>query len=240
VFAFVALSLLAGCNTTGAGGDFGEVPSIFVRDDTHDWLGSYALAGRSSKPSNFNLTDDERQLRDLAFPLIEPPYDRQQWYSASLEHGEISPGSPDRAEYSRRLFSERYRSPVAQYAQVTDDIRNDITRLPQFFETATRVCDIDEKRRKSFAYITDMHPKERDNALRRIRENAAIIAAVRAKLSHRIASYRFALERLVVMTPSPQAVEVERALNQLQSQLVYYRAHPAPTWVRETSLAASR
>lgn len=240
LFALAAMSLLAGCNTTGAGGDFGEVPSTFVRDDIHDWVGSYAMAGRSAKPSDFNLTDDERQLRDLAFALIEPPYDRQQWYSTLEEYGAISVEPRDRAEYTRRLFSTRYHSPAAQYAQVIDDIRNDTTRLPQFFETATSVRDIDEKRRKSLAYITDMHPKERENAFRRIRENTAIVSAVRAKLSQRVTSYRFALERLVVQTPSPQAVEVERALNQLQTHIAYYRTHPAPTWVREPSLAATR
>ncbi len=27
------------------------------------------------------LTDEERRLRDLAYPLIDPPYDRNKWYS---------------------------------------------------------------------------------------------------------------------------------------------------------------
>ena len=35
----------------------------------------------------FPLTDEERQLRDLAYPLIEPPYDRQRWYSVLGEYG---------------------------------------------------------------------------------------------------------------------------------------------------------
>ncbi|MDP2298675.1 MAG: hypothetical protein Q8M24_24830 [Pseudolabrys sp.] len=237
-----AVTLLAGCNTTGgAGGDFGEVPRSLARDDTHDWLGNHALSAQRAFPSDFKLTDDERLLRDLAFPLIEPPYDRQQWYSTLQEYGHIGLNfSGDRSDYARRLFSNRYRSPSAQYAQVIDDIRNDMTRLPPFFETATRVSDIDEKRRKSLAYITDIHPKERENALRRIRENAAIIAMVQTRLSHRVAGYRYALERLVVMTPSPQAVDVERTLTQYERQIAHYRAYPAPTWVRERSLAASR
>ena len=241
-FGLVALLLLAGCNTTGAGGDFGEVPRNFVREDIHDWLGSYAMAGKG-ETSSFKLTDDERLLRDLAFPLIAPPFDRQQWYSSLHEYGHAGgsvDAAPDRSDYARRLFSDRYRSPMAQYAQVTDDIRNDITRLPAFFETATRVQDLDEKRRKSLAYITDIHPDERENALRRIRENAAVVAAVKSKLTQRAAGYRFALERLVVMAPSPQAVEVERSLTQLQKQIGYFRSHPAPTWVRERSLASSR
>src|SRR5581483_11374105 len=66
--------VLTGC----ANGDFGEVKPILVRDDIHDWVGHDALGGRS-KPSSFELTDDERLLRDLAYPLIEPPFDRQRF-----------------------------------------------------------------------------------------------------------------------------------------------------------------
>ena len=138
------------------------------------------------------------------------------------------------------MLRSSYRSPSAQYFKLTDDIRNDITRLPQFFETAARVINTDEKRRTSLAYISDIHPKERDNALRRIRENASLVSLVQTKLAQRVTAYRFALERLVVMTPSAQAVEVERSINQLQAQIAYYRTHSAPTWVREQSLAAAR
>ena len=37
--------------------------------------------------------------------------------------------------------------------------------LPQFFETAARVLDIDQKRRKSLAYVSALSPAERNNAL---------------------------------------------------------------------------
>jgi hypothetical protein len=41
------------------------------------------------------------------------------------------------------------------------------------------------------------------------------------------------------MTPSPQAADVERDLNQLQAQIARYR-RPAPTWVREQNLVTAR
>jgi hypothetical protein len=235
-----ALAMLAGCATPG---DFGEVRPTLVRDDVHDWLSLDAIAGRPTLPSSFELTDDERALRDLSYPLIEPPYDRQQWYPVAGEYGVIGSDHRtvfDRSAYANRLMSSRYRSPSARYSQLTDDIRNDVTRLPQFFETAARVLDIDQKRRKSLAYISDLSPMERPNALRRIRENALLVSLVRTKLANRVTGYRFALERLVIMTPSPLAIEVERSLNQLQAQIARYRSHPAPTWVREQSLAAAR
>lgn len=239
VVALAALALLAGCT---ANGDFGEVRPSLVRDDMHDWLGRDAIAGTNASPSNFQLTDDERQLRDLAYPLIEQPYDRQQFYSVAGEYGVIGSTRTgyNRTDYASHLFGSRYRSPAARYAQITDDVRNDITRLPEFFETAGRVLDIDQKRQKSLRYISDLSPGERENALRRIRENASLVSLVRAKVAQRISGYRFALERLVVMTPSPLAVDVERSLNQLQSQIGRYRNPAAPTWVREQSLAAVR
>jgi hypothetical protein len=236
---FVALLLLGGC----ANGDFGEVRPFLVRDDIHDWVGPAAIAGTNASPSSFELTDDERQLRDLAYPLIEPPYDRQQWYSVAGEYGLIARDRShafDRTAYASRLFGDRYRSPSARYSHLIDDIRNDTTRLPQFFETATRVLDIDRKRKISMAYVSDLSQAERDGALRRINVNAAIVSWVRSKLNQRAASYKYALDRLVIMTPSQQAVDAERALNHLNAEIAYYSKHSAPSWGREPSLASSR
>lgn len=230
-----AVLLLAGCTT----GDFGEVKPSLVRDDIHDWVGVNAFAGQ---PSQFEFTDDERALRDLAYPLIEQPYNRQKWHSVAGEYGLIGIGngavySP--ADYANHLMSAYARSPSSRYAQLIDDIRNDSTRLPQFFETAGRVLDIDRKRRKSLAYVRSLNAGARANALRRIDENKAVVTVVRARLGERAASYRFALERLVIETPSAQAVEAERLLNRLQAQIAYYRTHTAPTWERTPSLAAN-
>jgi hypothetical protein len=238
-FALAAFLLLAGC----ANGDLREVRADLVRDDIHDWLDYNAVAGQNTSPSNFTLTDDERQLRDLAYPLIEQPYDRQQWYSVAGEYGVIGANHRvrfDRTAYATHLFGDRYRSPSARYAKLTEDIRNDTTRLPAFFEAASRVLDIDAKRRKSLAFVSSLSEHERNEALRRINTNTSLVAMVRTKLGQRVESYRFALERLVIMTPSAEAVDVERALNQLRSEIVYYRTHRAPTWVREQSLSSAR
>ena len=88
--------------------DFGEVRPTLVSDGIHDWVGPYASATR--KPSNFELTDDERALRDLGYPLIEAPYDRQQWYSVAGEYGVFRPNRGpafDRTAYANRLLDVR-------------------------------------------------------------------------------------------------------------------------------------
>src|SRR5674536_135336 len=48
--------------------------------------------------------------------------------------------------------------------------------------------------------VSALSPTERKNAERRMRENAAIAALTREKLTQREASYRYALERLVIQT----------------------------------------
>lgn len=220
----VAIALLSGACTTA---DFGEVRPSLVRDDIHDWLGP---AATGSSPSVFQPTDDERQLRDLAYPLVEPPYDRQRWYSVLGEHGlrdEIG-RSFDRTAYAARLMSSQYRSANTRYSQLIEDVRNDSTRLPAFFEAAARVLDIDAKRRQALRHIREMSPFERENAGKRMAENVAIVAMVRSALDRRVSSYQFALERLVIVTPSPQAVEAERLIGQLKAKIAFYRKW-APT-----------
>lgn len=125
IFALAAIALLGGC----ANADFGEVRPTLVSDGIHDWVGPYASATR--RASSFELTDDERALRDLGYPLIEEPYDRQQWYSVAGEYGVIRPNRGpafDRTAYANRLLEVPDRSPSARYSPLNDDVRNDIAR----------------------------------------------------------------------------------------------------------------
>jgi hypothetical protein len=231
---FGALIFLSAC----ANSDFGELNQTLVTDGIHDWLGHDSPKSHPVPASTFEYTDDERALRDNAYPLIEPPFDRQRWYSVAGEYGMIRFNLSDHRKYFERLMEECNRSPSAVYARLIDDIRNDTTRLSQFFETAGRVIDIDQKRQKSLAYISSLSKAEIVNAERRIRENAHVLQIVRISLANRVDSYHFALERLVITTPQVQAVDAERLLNQLQGQMARYQTLP-PTWIRERSLAVS-
>ena len=234
------LALLAGC---GVNGDFGEVNRTLVRDDIHDWIGREEKPRLFFNDSTFVMTDDERQMRDLAYPLLEPPYNRQKLHSVASEYG-LTPQTLDEAAYRSAYFDHLMRaggrSPDSRYAQLIDDIRNDTTRLPQFFETAGRVLDIDSKRRRSMSYVSSLSHVERAHANEHMRENARVVSMVRTSMTRRAASYRFALERLVITAPSPRAVETERVLINLQAQIAHYRSHTAPNFMREQSLAFAR
>jgi hypothetical protein len=220
----VASSALAACGTNS---DFGRVRATLVNDDTHAWMGPAAAPGPATNLAwRHQLTDEERVLRDLAYPLIEPPYDRNKWYSVV---GEVGAGSrpwpyPDRSAYASRLFTTAYRSQTARYNRLIEDIRNDVMRVDPFFGSVSYVTAMDRKREKALAYVTNMTAEERDNTLQRIAENRNIVRWVQESLQERAESYRVALERMVIAAPSPVAVEAERALTMLQQRINGYRA----------------
>jgi hypothetical protein len=222
VTALAGATLLGGCALNG---DFGRLRSDLVTDDMHAWVGRDAVASIGEKPSDFLLTDNERRLRDLAFALIQPPYDRNRWNSAFAEYGLDRPRHArpfDRTAYWTHLDVAQRRSEVSSYAQLLADVRNDVVRIEPFFATAARVTDVDLRRAEALGHIagdSGLSDVDADNALRRNNENAAVIAWVCRSLNEREASYHYALERLVIRTPSSNAVEVERSLTLLQTRI---------------------
>jgi len=212
--------MCGGCATNG---DFGRVRPELVSDNMHDWVGRDAVAGIGGPVSEFRTTDQERELRDRAYALIEPPYNRNRWDSVWREygHGQAEREQPafDRTAYFARLHHVYRRSEVSAYARIVTDARNDVERMPAFFANANRVFDMDRRRTQSLAHVSDLNEREHANVLARTRENAAIVAWVCRALDWRIASYRYALERLVLAVPSPSAAEADRAIGQLATQV---------------------
>jgi hypothetical protein len=169
------------------------------------------------------LTDNERQLRDLAYPLIEPPHSRPAWKSVFGDYAPLS--SPwrqkavfDRTAYGRQLIDEPHRSDASRYAQLIDDVRNDITRFEPFFATAVRVLDLDAKRNAALAHISELSPRERADAVARMEENTLVVQWVQQCLEQRISSYRWALERLVLQAPDNMAADADRLIGELAAQ----------------------
>jgi hypothetical protein len=219
--AVFALLVLSGCSSTG---DFGRLNQELVTDDIHAWVGEEAATSVGAPISAYNLTDDERTLRDLAFPLIEPPYDRDRWDAVVYEFGEKRSfqrklWTVDPTAYYRHLQAMLQRSSTARYNQLIDDMRNDIVRIEPFFTLARRVVDLDRRREASMGQMPDLSPGERINAQARIGENSLTVAWVRNSLDQRCAGYRFALNRLAVAEPEFVAADADRVLTQLQQQI---------------------
>jgi hypothetical protein len=223
-FTHAGLTLILGLLSACAEGDFGRIRSSLVTDDMHAWIGTEAVGSIGVPASRFGLTEEERELRDLAYPLIEAPFDRHRWYSILGEYGVARVFRRDwwqfdPTAYSTQLMARHYRSGIARYAQLIEDIRNDIVRIAPFFRTAARVVDLDQKRQQSMTYIPNLSAEEHANAANRVSENQLVIAWVHHSLNGRTAAYRHALERLVIAYPSPMAIDAERALNQLRAQI---------------------
>jgi hypothetical protein len=219
----VAALWLGGCVTNS---DFGRIRPELTSDTMHDWVGRDAVAGIGGPPSEFRLTDDELQLRDRAYALIEPPYNRQRFDSVWREYGfgrdRRNELHFDRSGYLRRLHETYRRSEASAYARIVTDARNDVEQIGPFFLHAARVTDMDRRRAASLAHITAPTPRERRNAIVRTKENQAVIAWVCGALRDRAAAYRFALERLVVAVPSPGAAEADRAVGMLKIRIGQY------------------
>ena len=203
-----------------SGGDFGRTRADMRSDDMHRWLGAEATGSVGLRASQFQLTDAERQLRDLAYPMIEPPLSRPAWKSVFGDYKAIpSPWHQkivfDRTMYGRTLIDEPHRSHASRYAQLIEDVRNDITRFEPFFASAIRVIDLDKKREASMARVSALSPAEKTDAVERMRENSLIIQWVQLSLEQRVSSYRWALERLVIQAPDGMAADAERQINEL-------------------------
>jgi hypothetical protein len=221
---FPALALiltiaLGGCS----GGDFGRTRQDMRSDDMHRWLGAEATGSVGLKASQFQLTDSERQLRDYAYPLIEPPLSRPAWKSVWGDYQPLpSPWRQvvvfDRTAYGRNLIDEPHRSHTSRYAVLIEDVRNDITRFEPFYASATRVVELDRKRNASLKMVSELSPREQADAVARMEENALIVQWVQQCLERRISSYRWALERLVIQAPDTIAADADRLIGELAAQ----------------------
>ena len=230
-----ALALLvAGAGLGGcSGGDLGRTRQDFLNDDMHRWIGGEVTGSVGLRASQFQLTDLERQLRDLAYPLIEPPHSRPAWRSVFGDYAALpSPWRQqvvfDRTAYGRTLIDEPHRSHTSRYAQLMEDVRDDTTRFEPFFAVAVQVIDLDRKRNAAMAHISELSPRERADAVARMQENSLIVQWVQQCLERRIASYRWALERLVLQAPDSLAADADRLIGELAAQTANLRMLCSP------------
>jgi hypothetical protein len=232
-WAVCALALLSACSSIG---DFGRLQPAVVTDDIHAWVGQEAALRAGAPISLNNLTENERTLRDLAFPLIEPPYDRQRWDAILYEYGvkrefQRALWVVDPTAYYRHLLAANYRTTAGRYNKLIDDIRNDVVRIGPFFDIAHRVVELDQRRQVSMNYLPDVGPPARLSALARVGENSLTIAWVQNSLAQRCAAYRFALDHLVVAEPENVAAQADVVLTQLQQQIAASQFVPPPRFV---------
>jgi hypothetical protein len=212
-----ALSLAFALPGLAHAGDFGR-PSPSLLDGLiprQFWKGP--VTGYSSFP----ITDLEEQLRDRSYALIRPNEPRGSWniYIAGFQLAHLFPpaiADYDHTEYARMLLWTPSRSEASLYNRLIEDMAADGQLTGPFVAVACAVADLDLKRERALVYVGELTNDEAGNAIGRIRENRIITAWVQRALHWRLASYRYALERLVIAVPSGLAVEAERALRRFE------------------------
>jgi hypothetical protein len=211
-----------------ADGDLGRHKPSWWTDTFLPALGKPLAAGRGEPVSGFNLTDEEKILRDLSYALIDPPHERQVWERIVAIHARArtvpnDTGGRDREGCFRALSDSPYRSTAARYARLVDDIEADRARIAPFFTTAERVRVLDDARERALSAIERVTTDEQADAMARIAENLMLVGWVHRRLGERVVCYRYALERLAISEPSPAVASGERALARLEQAIALIR-----------------
>ena len=204
-----------------ADGDFGRPQPPFLDGIIPRQFWKGPVTGESRYP----LTDAENELRDRAYTLIRPIEPRVEFDIAIAKYrfAQVLPPTAanyDRTAYGRDVLWMPGRSETSQYNQLIDDMASDGQLIAPFIRLACYVADMDGKRARSLAYVTELTPGERENALGRIAENQGTVLWVRDALHQRVVSYRYALEHLVIAVPSPRAIDAERALKRFDAAVL--------------------
>ena len=214
----ICIALAMASPASAQAGDFGRPKPSLLEGliPQQSWKGP--VAGYSTYP----LTNLEEELRDRSYALIRPNEPRGKWniYIAGFQIAGLLPPPftyDDHTEYARMLLWTPARSEASSYNRLIDDAGVDGKLIGPFVALACAVADLDLKRERSLAYVGELSEGEITNAYGRIRENRMVIAWVHRALYWRLASYRYALERLVIAVPSGRAVEAEFALKRFHA-----------------------
>ena len=181
----LVLLVAAACLSGGCvlNGDFGRIRPELVGDNMHDWVGRDAVARIGGPVSEFRTTDQERELRDRAYALIEPPYNRGRWDSVLREYGlRQRSGESGRRSIAPNISTSCTRSIAAPR-------RRPMRRSSPTRATTSSGCSRSSPSpaasptwtggaRESLVHVSNLNPRERGNAIARNNENAAIIAWV--------------------------------------------------------------
>ncbi|TGD94829.1 hypothetical protein [Methylobacterium nonmethylotrophicum] len=209
----LALPLVAACVQQG---DFGR-PAPTAWNSLIDAAGTFAAHERGEPASLFPFTEDERALRDRAWRFLMPARERNAFEAAlsNLTRARVLPVGwrlSDPTAYYEAITAGPFRSVVSLYRRLSDDLVADGRLIPAFAETAARVVRADLTRLQSLPFIATLDDRDVRSAAMRVAENRCLIAWVRLETAARSASYRYALEHLLVAAPEDEAVAGERAL----------------------------
>lgn len=214
-FVLVAIAL-SGCARPV--GDFGRAED----DPLHDAVARTANALRSlDQPlSAFNLSDEEREMRDRIWRYLVAP-EAYDWFGDSVvelsrEGFRVKALKPPAHErYYVWLHDQAYASSAVRYSHLTGDVNADIATMPATFASICAVETVDSQRRTAEAGISNLEPAMKAGVATRQVENETMIGWFTTAVDARYQAYSYALDHLLVETPHPNAIDTDTALSQL-------------------------
>jgi hypothetical protein len=179
--------------------------------------------------SDFNLTDQEREMHDRVWRFLIAPHARDWFYDTAVElqRTRLTPAtdisfSPDR--YYLHLRSAAYASSRVRYQTVASDIGIDLATIPSTFVAICNVIEIDRQRAIAVGNVRLGAPDGTYNVAARTWENDQKINWFVRALGYRYDAYSMALDRLLVETPHEEARIVDARLAEMEIHVRRARA----------------
>ncbi len=196
-------------------GDFGRAAPSVMHDQIMPAVGASQARARGEPVSNFNQTDQEREMHDRVWRFLIAPHARDWFYDTAVElqrtrltgATDIS-FNPDR--YYNHLRSSAFASSRIRYRAVGNDIDMDLATIPATFIAICNVIEVD--RQRGIAVSNVGTPENAQQAAARKWENDQKIAWFTRALDYRYQAYSMALDRLLVETPHEEARIVDEKL----------------------------
>jgi hypothetical protein len=174
-------------------GDLGRADRNVLHDEVLP-----AIGGAVSRGSDFNLTNQETEMRDRVWRYLVAPH-AYDWFgdvAVELQRTRLMPisGKPLRTDlYYGWLHSTRFASSRVRYTRLAEDAIADIAMLPPTFASICAVVEIDRRRGIAWNEIGTLEAKVGVDAAKRHAENRAAIDWFVRALGNRAASYAYAL-----------------------------------------------
>lgn len=172
----------------------------------------------SGEPASaFNLTDEEREMRDRVWRFLVAPH-AEDWFmdtAVELQRTRLTTATdthfkPER--YYRWLRQTHFQSSRVRYGRLADDARADIDTAPTTFASICRVREIDRQRSIATRELRGLASGE---VAARYAENEMVISWFARALQYRHAAYNNALDHLLVETPHEEAIEADARIGEL-------------------------
>lgn len=201
-------------------GDLGRAKPGVLHDTILPTVGKLRALIFQEPVSHFNQTDEEVKMHDMAWRFLVAPHSRDWFFNVVVEwqRTRLISGFDASETYNRyytTLHWERYRSSRVRYNKVSSDIGADIATMPGVFRAICAVEEIDRQRAEAVRSLAIAGPREHKNVYARKHENQEYITWFVRAARYRYNSYSFALKRLLIETPHPEARELDRRLSSL-------------------------